>query len=115
VLVAAVLWLSGDGGAAWRSLKPLLVVIAAIYVLRTGSYRVAAAMFAYLVIAVTVGLGAAYHEMPAAHFSTASVFEALRPISGIKGIAELLLLEGAWKAMRATRELRHIRAQAATA
>ena len=90
-------------------------MIAAIYVLRTGSYRVAVAMFAYLVIAVIVGLGAAYHEMAEAHFSAASIFEALRPIHRVKEIAELVLLEGAWKAMRATRELRRVRAQVATA
>jgi hypothetical protein len=115
MLVATLLWLGGDAGAAWRFLEPLLVVIAAIYVLRTGSYRVAVAMLAYLVIAVIVGLGAAYHEMAAAQFSTAAIFEALRPIHRIKEIAELVLLEGAWKAMRATRELRRVRAEEAVA
>jgi len=115
LLIAALQWLSGDAGAAWQFLEPLLVVIAAIYVLRTGSYRVAVAMLAYLVIAVIVGLGAACHEMAAAQFSAASIFEALRPMHRIKEIAELFLLEGAWKAMRATRELRQVRAQAATA
>lgn len=62
-----------------------------------------------------LGFGAAYREMAAAHFSADAVFEPLRLIHRIKEIAELLLLEGAWKALRATREVRRVRAETATA
>ena len=115
MLIAAVLYFATDAGSLWYFAEPVCVVIAAIHVLRTGSHHVALAMLIYLVLALAVGLTQVFLAMAAAHFSLGALLDQLNPLHRAKEIAELVLLEGAWKAVLATRALREARAQAATA
>jgi hypothetical protein len=114
-LIAAVLYFATDAGSPWYFAEPALVVIGAIHVLRTGSQRVALLMLAYLVLALAVGLSQAFLAMAAAHFSLPTILDQLNPLHRVKEIAELVLLEGAWKAVAATRALRQVRDAAAAA
>lgn len=114
-LIAAVLYFATDAGSLWYFAEPACVVIAAIHVLRTGSHRMALAMLAYLVLALAIGLVQIFLALAAAHFSLAAVLDQLNPLHQVKEIAELVLLEGAWKAVAATRELREVRGQEAAA
>ena len=97
-----LLLFAADVGSLLYFIEPLLVVMAAIYVTRTGSHKMAIAMLCYIIGVLAIAVVLIFIQLIDAGFTSKAVLEALHPLHRIKEFVEIWVMGAAIKNVELT-------------